>query len=181
MEGKNSQLLTIIFVAFIAIVVLWLLLSLDKNDVCYGAVPDPVGNVLAENVGPGEVKISWDPTPNATKYRVYLNTCPEEVTASRKKCTAGNRSVHVDKVAALILHALRACLKATTRSSSKPMLLLLSLKLANRACATSSSRIIIADRLVSVKKYVPLTLNVWWTTFKLGLFKTTAWVPTFNG
>tara|TARA_R110001632_G_scaffold232940_2_gene375585 strand:- start:1794 stop:2642 length:849 start_codon:yes stop_codon:yes gene_type:complete len=91
MEGKNSQLLTIIFVAFIAIVVLWLLLSLDKNDVCYGAVPDPVGNVLAENVGPGEVKISWDPTPNATKYRVYLNTCPEEVTASRKKCTAGNK------------------------------------------------------------------------------------------
>lgn len=74
----NSRILTIVVVVIVVLIVLWLLWRLGGgNSVCIAATPDPVGNVRSKCHGPGEVTISWDPTPNATHYRVYLNPCGE--------------------------------------------------------------------------------------------------------
>lgn len=103
MGDGNSTLLTIVVVAIVALVVLWLLFNAGSSkdhhhmhhghheqpmpqpvpqpapqptpQPCWQAKPDPVGNVRSECAGPGAVKICWDATPNASKYRVYINEC----------------------------------------------------------------------------------------------------------
>lgn len=78
MADENSRILTIIVIVIIILIVLWLFWRLNgSNSVCIAATPDPVGNVRSKSHSAGELTISWDPTPNATHYRVYLNPCGE--------------------------------------------------------------------------------------------------------
>lgn len=94
MADNDSTLLTVVIIVIAALIVLWLLWSLDHHNDnhanCYGPRPDPVGGIKSESLGPGEVKISWDPTPNATHYRVYINATPlaPESSAQRRQCAS---------------------------------------------------------------------------------------------
>lgn len=89
-QRDNSTLLTVVIIVLAAIVILWIIWRLDQRDAqyqnCYGATPDPVGNVQCQSLGPGEIKICWDPTPNATHYRLYINTAPPPVVTSGTNC-----------------------------------------------------------------------------------------------
>jgi len=62
----------VVIVVIAIIVVLWLLWNLNKDSIRVGPRPEPVGGVKSENVGPGEVKISWHKALNATKYRIFI-------------------------------------------------------------------------------------------------------------
>ena len=74
MGDDNSKILTIVVVVIIVLIVLWLLWRVGGgNSVCIAATPDPVGNIRSKSHSAGELTIHWDPTPNATHYRVYLN------------------------------------------------------------------------------------------------------------
>lgn len=111
MGDGNSTLLTIVVIAIVALVILWLLFH-HKDDSshhgdhgngghghqqnCWGAKPDPVGGITSESAGPGKVKICWDPTPNAVKYRVYINECAPSAgkpNLSKKVFTGGRHAV----------------------------------------------------------------------------------------
>jgi hypothetical protein len=76
MGDGNTTLLTVVIVVIAIIVVLWLLWNLNKDSVRVGPRPEPVGGVKSENIGPGEVKISWHRALNAAKYRVFINNDP---------------------------------------------------------------------------------------------------------
>lgn len=85
MQGSNQTVLTVVGIILVALIILWLICRLDKGSegsMCYGPVPDPVGGVRTESLGNGQMKISWDPTPGASSYRVYLNDAPAEATVT---------------------------------------------------------------------------------------------------
>jgi len=89
----SQSLTTIVVVVVVIIIVLWILYALTSNRVgtCVAATPDPVGGVKTDTSVSGEVTISWDPTPNATRYRIFVNTCPPHGEGARK--TAGSYKV----------------------------------------------------------------------------------------
>lgn len=86
MSGDN-QLLTIVIIIIIVLVVIWLVSGMGHGDRHHGhhdhrgrrgsgyGTADPVGGVNSESLGPGELKISWDPAENAVKYKVYISKC----------------------------------------------------------------------------------------------------------
>jgi len=82
MTDDSSKILTVIVIVIIILIILGFLWSCNgNNSVCIAATPDPVGNVRSKSRMAGELTISWDCTPNATHYRVYLNPCGEECEA----------------------------------------------------------------------------------------------------
>lgn len=91
MADNDNTLLTIVIIVIAALIILWLLWAFSSGGgVCIAATPDPVGGIKAESSTAGEVKISWDPSPNATHYRVFVNSCPTEVQSAvqiARKCS----------------------------------------------------------------------------------------------
>ena len=115
MEHQHKTLLTIVVLVIVALIILWVVMSVARRDrrgrrrdgrhdrrgdnsesdsedgghhrrrFSGDGVPAPVGGVVVKTDQPGEVTISWDPTPNADHYLIYLNTCTDAPGAGRKK------------------------------------------------------------------------------------------------
>ena len=101
MADDNQTLLTVVIIVIAALIVLWLLWRIvDGNggSNCYGPKPDPVGGIVSESLGAGQVKISWDHAPNADHYRVFINAPePVPVTAGKggsRRFNLKNKSPH---------------------------------------------------------------------------------------
>lgn len=91
MEVNNSTVLTIAVIVIAVLIILWLVWNFTRRlEQCSAATADPVGGVKCESLGPGKVKISWDPAPNADSYRVFINATPllASSVAERKACAA---------------------------------------------------------------------------------------------
>lgn len=109
MGHEDKSLLTIVIVAIVVLIVLWVIFAVRRDrhdDSDYSSdeeggsnkkhrrrhrgngngKPDPVGGVVVKTTAPGEVTISWDPTPNAWSYRVFLNTCPAPQAGVKANC-----------------------------------------------------------------------------------------------
>lgn len=80
----NQTLVTVVILVIAALVILWLFTSLGNADgQCVGPKPDPVGGIVTTTETNGLVAISWDPSENASKYKLYVNNCPPPVTSGR--------------------------------------------------------------------------------------------------
>jgi hypothetical protein len=85
MGDSNSNLVTIVILVIAVLIIIWLFVSLDSSTTpCVGARPDPVGGIVSTTEPDGIVKISWDRPANATSFKLYINTCPAQVTAGKK-------------------------------------------------------------------------------------------------
>lgn len=84
-EG-NSTLVTIVILVIAVLIILWIFTSLDSGP-CVGPRPDPVGGITSSTEEDGRIVISWDPSENASKYKLYINI-PPVVTGGRKNVTS---------------------------------------------------------------------------------------------
>jgi hypothetical protein len=98
-DGK-STLLIIVIIVIVVLVALWLLAGSGLNGGgCIGPRPDPVGGINTISRPNGEVEISWDAPENASRYKVYVNTCPrQELVSSKRLIKSGNQSGNRHKV-----------------------------------------------------------------------------------